>query len=292
MRPRDVADYAFLALAWGLSFLLVLKVVAAFGWIGAVTLRALVAGITLAAAGALAGRRLGPRSPWAGFAVVGATTVAGQLTGLSYAAPRIGTAMTAIFVATIPLLAMLIGQVWGIERIGRRGLAGLCLGIAGVVMLVGFPEAAATAEFALGSAMALAGAAAAAFGSCYASRKLRGVGSWETTTGAFLCGGAMTLPLLVFVPVPGLPGPGDVAALLTLGAVMSAMTYVAYFRLVAAIGPTRAISVEFAVTVVAVGVGASVLGERLSVVQWAGGAVILAGCALVLGLVSAPARRG
>ena len=37
MSPRDFAAYAYLSLAWGLSFLLLLHVVDAFGWIGAVT---------------------------------------------------------------------------------------------------------------------------------------------------------------------------------------------------------------------------------------------------------------
>jgi len=63
---------------------------------------------------------------------------------------------------------------------------------------------------------------------------------------------------------------------------MSALTYAIYFRLVAAIGPTRAISVEFAVTVVAVLVGALLLKEPLTPVQLFGAAIIVIGCMLVL----------
>lgn len=43
MQPRDLAAYMFLAIAWGFSFLVLLKVVHAFGWVGAVSLRALIA---------------------------------------------------------------------------------------------------------------------------------------------------------------------------------------------------------------------------------------------------------
>jgi drug/metabolite transporter (DMT)-like permease len=60
--------------------------------------------------------------------------------------------------------------------------------------------------------------------------------------------------------------------------------YVLFFGLLAAIGPTRAISVEFVVTVVAVAAGTLILGERLSTLQILGGVVIIAGCALVLGI--------
>jgi drug/metabolite transporter (DMT)-like permease len=54
---------------------------------------------------------------------------------------------------------------------------------------------------------------------------------------------------------------------------------------VAEVGATIAISVEFAVTVVAVGVGALLLHEPLSAIQLLGAAVIISGCTLVLGLL-------
>lgn len=296
MSPRDAAGYAFLAIAWGLSFALVLRVEAAFGLVGAVAFRALVASVALLAAATMLGRRLRLRAGWGRFAVVGATTVAGQLLGLSFGAPRIGTAMTAILVATIPLFSMAIGWLWGIERPTRATAAGLALGVGGIVLLVGFPAIEPGASFALGCAAALAGSFCAAFGSCYASRALRGADPWDITAGAFLAGGGMTLPLLLLVPVPAMPDAGDVAALLVLGGVMSALTYVVYFGLVASIGATRAISVEFAVPVVAAAFGWAVLGERLTMAQLAGALAIAAGCALALGLLAPgskpPADRG
>jgi drug/metabolite transporter (DMT)-like permease len=76
----------------------------------------------------------------------------------------------------------------------------------------------------------------------------------------------------------------DFVYLLISGGVMSAITYLLYFRLVATLGATRAISVEFVVTLVAVLFGALVLDEKLTPLQIAGGLVIMAGCALVLGL--------
>ncbi len=79
-----------------------------------------------------------------------------------------------------------------------------------------------------------------------------------------------------------MPGSGDFAFLLISACIMSALTYVLYFRLVGNVGPTKAISVEFVVTVIAVLVGAVFLKEQLSVIQFAGAAIIITGCALVL----------
>jgi drug/metabolite transporter (DMT)-like permease len=281
---RQVAAYLALALIWGTSFLLVLKVVEAFGWVGAVTFRALTAAAVLTALAVATRRRLafGRRTP---FVALGATTVAGQLIGLSVATPLIGTAMSAILVGTIPLFSMVIGQLWGIETMTSWSRVGLVLGFAGIVLLVGFPAVPVTARFVVGCAVGLGGAVSAAWGSNYARQHLSGVGAWEQTIGAFVAGGLLTLPLLLVVRVPTPPAPRDYGYLTLLAAICSALAYVLYFRLVAEVGATIAVSVEFLVTVVAVLVGAVVLGERLSVVQLVGGMVIVAGCALVLGLV-------
>ena len=294
MRRSDLASYVFLALAWGLSFLVLLKVVDAFGWIGAVTLRSLVAGMTIVILAMVTRRRLDFSAGWMRFAAVGATTVAGQLIGLSWSTPIIGTATAAILVAAIPLFSMVIGQVWGLERIRPEGLIGLAMGTIGIVLLVGFPAVPMTGLFLLGCAASLAGCFFAAFGSNYVARYMRGVGPWEVTAGAFLSGGAMTLPLLFLVPVPAMPEAIDFLYLVILGSVMSATTYVLYFWLVNSIGATRTISVEFIVTLVAVLVGAVVLGEPLSWVQLGGGVTIIVGCSLVVGLWSgrrAPAAQ-
>lgn len=291
MTAKDSASYVFLAVVWGFSFLAMLRAVEAFGWVGAVTFRCFIAAATLIIVALATGRRLKLRSGWRAFAVVGATTVAGQLVGLCFAMPLIGTAMSAILVATIPLFSMLIARLWGIEMLTMRHLLGLILGFFGIVLLVGFPAVPFTPSFMLGCASTLFACLCAAFGSCYASYKLKGVSSWDTTAGAFLAGGVITLPLLAFVPMPGWPQPIDYLYLLVLGAIMSAATYVLYFRLVGTIGATRAISVEFAVTVVAVLVGALLLREPLSPMQIGGGATIIIGCALVTGLIPSFARQ-
>jgi drug/metabolite transporter (DMT)-like permease len=289
MSPRDLAGYVFLALVWGLSFLVLVRVVDAFGWVGAVTFRCILAAIFLFLLARALGRRLDFGFPLRHGLMVGATTVAGQLVGLSYATPIIGTAMAAILVATIPLFSMLIGRLWGLETLDGRKLAGLFLGFAGVILLVGFPAVPFTPLFAIGCLASIASALCAAFGSVYASRNLKAAGSWEVTMLAFLAGGIMALPLIALVPVPGPLVPMDFLYLLILGGGMSGLTYVVYFGLVASIGATRTISVEFAVTVVAVLIAALWLDEKLSWPQIGGGGIIIAGCMLVLGLW--PGRR-
>ncbi|MCK0209037.1 DMT family transporter [Starkeya koreensis] len=285
MTPRDIASYVFLAVTWGASFVVMTHIIHAFGWAGSVALRSFLAAGTLFLAARLVGRKLDFSFGIRPLLVVGAFTVAAQLTLISYGLPRIGTAMSAILVATIPLFSMLIARLWRVEPIRPGGVVGIALGIIGVVLLVGFPARPVTPDFLVGCAATIASTLSAAFGSVYAGRRLSSAGSWEVTIGAFLVGGLLTLPLLAVVPIPTVPVAHDYLMLLIAGTLMSAMTYVAYFGLIASIGPTRAISVEFAVTAVAVTIGTLLLDEPLSLPQMAGAAVIGIGCALVLGVI-------
>lgn len=293
MKARDLVAYLYLAVSWGLSFLILLKAVEGFGWVGAVSFRAFIASGTLLVLAKLTRRRLIFRGLFRPLCVIGATTVAGQLIGMTYATPLIGTAMAAIFIAGIPLISMVIGRLWGIERLTVAGAAGLGLGLLGMIMLVGFPAVPVDHAFVMGCISSVFGAVCAAYGSNYAALHLRNAGSWEVTSGAFFIGGLLTLPLLHWVPVPAVPTLSQALYLLLSGSLLSAFNYVVYFRLVSSIGATRTISVEFIVTIVAVLVGAIWLHEPFTMLQALGTAIILAGCALVLGL--APkwrSRRG
>lgn len=287
--PKDVASYIFLAIVWGLSFIVIVKNAEAFGAVAAVTFRCCVAASVLWLAARLAGHRVALKGRWRHFAVVGATTVAGQLLGLAYGTPLIGTAMAAIFVAAIPLYSMLMSVAIGTEHFTRAKFIGLMLGLCGVTMLVGFPAIPITRDFMLGCAAMVFSTVSAAFGSVYANATLRKVPSADITVGAFISGAAITLPLIAFVPIPRPPLAMDFVYILISGAIMSAATYLLYFRLVTTIGATRAISVEFVVTLVAVLFGALVLEEVLTPLQIGGGIFIVAGCALILELF--PARR-
>lgn len=284
MTPRQTAMYLFLALTWGFSFMILLHVVEAFGWAGAVTFRSLLSGLILLSAARIVSRKLDFGGQWNHLAIVGATTVAGQLVFMSIGVPRIGTAMSSIFVAAIPLFSMIISQVWGLERINGRGLAGIALGLIGILMLVGFPAEPITASFLFGCACSLLAAFFAAYGSNHVSRHLPKAGAWEVTIASSVIGGFITLPLMVPVPIPGPVSWTDMGWLFALAAVISALNYTLYFKLVSEIGATKTISVEFLVTVVAVIVGTMLLGERLSLLQFAGAAIIICGCALVLDL--------
>jgi len=278
------SEFSILAILWGGSFLLVLRVVDAFDWAGTVSVRALIASFSLYLLAKLSKRRLDFSIGAVPFLISGATTVALQLIGLSFAVPRIGTAMTAILVGAIPLYSALIGRLLGIEKLKAIGYFGLALGFLGIVLLVGFPEGSASKEYLTGILVAVIGCISAAFGSNYSKIKMSSVGVWEQVIGAFFYGGLLTAPLLIFVPFHRTPTAFDWFNIFALAVMCSVVCYVIYFKLVSEIGATRAISVEFLVTLVAVLIGALYLHENISLVQVLGGTLVIIGCILILDL--------
>jgi drug/metabolite transporter (DMT)-like permease len=108
--------------------------------------------------------------------------------------------------------------------------------------------------------------------------------------GAFFFGGLFTSPILVFVPIKAGLVPMDWVYIISLAVFCSALCYVIYFSLVAKIGPTKSISVEFLVTVVAVLIGAFYLNEAISIIQLFGAGLVITGCILILDLLSLSKR--
>ena len=276
-----IAKFTILSLAWGVSFLWVALVIDAFGWVGAVTIRSFIASAALYGIAKALKKPLDFSIGAKPFFILGFTTVALQLIGFSVAVPRIGTALTAIVVGAIPLFSAVLGKLWGIERISRLGVGGLFLGFFGIILLVGFPKEPFTPTFILGIAIALIGSIASAYGSNYSKRSLHSVGPWEQVIGSFFFGGVITAPLLLIAPFERTPSVLDWAYVISLALVCSSFCYVLYYGLVAKIGPTKSISVEFIVTVIAVLIGALYLDEAISAIQLVGGFFVLVGCGLI-----------
>ena len=93
------------------------------------------------------------------------------------------------------------------------------------------------------------------------------------------------LPLFLLAPIRQTPDAGDWAAVSLLGIVCTGAAYLLYFRLIADVGPTRALSVTFLIPVFGVLWGAMFLGEAIGWHTLFGGTLVLAGIALTSGVL-------
>jgi drug/metabolite transporter (DMT)-like permease len=97
-----------------------------------------------------------------------------------------------------------------------------------------------------------------------------------------LFAGLELLPILPFAPAPGPITPLIVADMLALALVCSGVAYLLYFRLIANVGPTRAMTVTFLLPALGMMWGALFLDETVTLPMLGGALLIIAGTAAVL----------
>ncbi len=284
MTPRQLNMYAWVAIMWGSSFAFLVPVVASLGWAGGVAFRGFIASAIVFLIALATKRSLDFDGNWKHFAVLGATSVGMNLGGMNFALSRLGTQLTAILVTTIPLYSLVIESIWSRKKPALIKTIGLIVGFSGVVILIGLSPQAVNREFWLGVFGSFIASFGFALGGNYSRHKAAHIGSWEQTIGTFLFGSLWTMPLLFIAPIIRTPTVGDILSLIAVAATASSLAYILYFKLVAEVGATTALTTEFLVPVVAVILGYLLFSETLSVNQVIGSVIIMVGCALVMGL--------
>jgi len=190
---------------------------------------------------------------------------------------HVDSSVAAIIIAAAPLIVALLALRFDAsERVSGRRLAGLLIGLGGVVALVGIDIAGRSDEL-LGAAAILVAAAGYAAGPMVLNRTLADADPRATMGASLAIAAVMLTPLVLADPPSAAPSTDAAAALLVLGLVCTAAAFVIYSGLIAEIGPGRALVITYVAPVVAVALGVAVLGERPGAGAVAGLLLIIAG---------------
>ena len=204
---------------------------------------------------------------------------------VGWAQSRIDSSTAAVLISAMPLFTVIFAAAtMREESVGRVQVAGIALGFAGVLTLVGGPRV--IVEGGSAGQFAVVGAAASyAIGALYARKLLRRVDA-ATLTATKLSAGALLASVAVAARGDGAGfvalNAADAAALVTLGVVCTGLTFVLYFRLVVAAGSVGASTVTYVIPVFGVLFGVVLLGESLNAAMLGGMALIIAGVATVM----------
>jgi drug/metabolite transporter (DMT)-like permease len=285
MKPRDLLDLTLLAALWGGSFLFMRYAVPDFGVVPLIWLRVAVASACLLPLLLIKGQMGALRQRAGAVAVMGLFNSGLPFLLIAWATLSITAGLASIMNAMTPICTALIGALWLGDRLdGRRGL-GLLIGLAGVALL-----AADKADFRPGGsgwaivAMLLA-TLCYGFAANHTRRYLQGVPALVNATGTQLVSALVLLPLALWNWPARSPGLGPWLAALVLGVACSALAYLLFFRLIARVGASRAVTVTFLVPVFGTLWGALFLGEPVTAAMLAGGAVVLLGTGLATGVI-------
>ena len=275
MRAGDYLRLVSLAAIWGGSFIFMRVLAPVLGPIVTADARILIAGSVLSIWFAVTGVALNWRREWKQYLVIGTISSALPFIFFAYAAAHIPAGFSAIYNSTAPLFGAVCGAIWLGERFTlNRGL-GLLAGLAGVALVSRASNSATDAQFVPATIACLAAAACYALGGVYLKRRASHLKPGMVAAGSQLAGGLLLLPLTPLVPPTGEISGVILANGLALALLCSGVAYLIYYRLIADIGPTRALSVTFLIPVFGLLWAMLFLGEQLT-----GG--MLAGCGLVL----------
>lgn len=289
MRGRDLADLLLLAAVWGSSFLFMRLGAGEFGPLALAFLR--VAGASLLLCPLLFWRGHGGLllGHWRPLAAVGLVNSALPFAFYGVAALVLPAGLMAIFNATAPLWAGLIAWAWLHERPTAWRLVGMGIGFAGVLGLslgkASLPAGGLGITPAWGVAACLGAAVMYGFGANLARRTTAGLPSLAVAAGSQVAATLLLLPLAVWAWPVQMPGARAWVAVALLSFACTGLAFLLYFRLIARVGPARAISVTFLVPAFAAAWGFGVLGERPTGAMLLGFGVILLGTALSTGLM-------
>lgn len=289
MKPRDLADLVLLAALWGGSFLFMRYAAPAFGALPLMWLRVVIATVCLLPLLVWRGQVGALRERIGVVTVMGLFNSALPFVLIAWATLSITAGLASILNATVPIMTALIGAVWLRDRLGAGRVAGLVIGMAGVVLL-----AADKADFKPGGSgwalLAMVGATLCyGFAANFTKRHLTGVPPMVNAAGSQTVSAVALTPFALWTWPAQTPAPLAWAAAAVLGVGCTAIAYVLFFRLIERVGASRAVTVTFLVPVFGTLWGALFLGEAVTGSMLLGGAVVLVGTGLSTGVIRWPA---
>lgn len=275
MRSTDLARLLTLAAIWGASFLFMRIVAPVLGALWTAEVRVAVAGIAMLLFMAVTGRAMQFHANWKQYLVLGTLNSALPFALFSYAALTLPAGYSAILNATSPLWGALVGAMVLGENLTARKIAGLVTGVVGVAFLVRLGPVAFTAEVLLAALACVCAALCYGIAGAYSKKKSVGIAPPLMATGSQIGAALVLLPFLPLSPIRAEVTPliMMIAALLAL--LCSAVAYFIYFRLIADLGPSKALTVTFLIPLFALAWGALFLNEAINMNT-------LIGCALVV----------
>lgn len=273
MTRRGLLLFAAMSVIWGIPYLLIRVAVEELSPATLVLARTAIAAALLLPIAAYRRELRGLRPYWRPILAFAAIEIALPWVLLGAAEQELSSSLTALLVAAVPLVGVLIAR----ERLAPASALGLLLGTLGVAAIVGVS---------LEGASVLPLVQIALVAVCYAVGPVI-LQRWLVGVPALgVIAASVALTALAYVPIAAFSLPAEVPSAKVVGSVLglavacTALAFVLFFALIAEIGPVRATVITYLNPAVAAVLGVSILGERFTWGMGAGFVLVLAGSAL------------
>lgn len=271
--------YATMAVLWGIPYLFISVTVETISPAAMVAGRTLIGALILLPFAIRGGALRAALRRWPWVLLFGAIEMAGPFLLLGHAEQTLPSGLTGLLVATVPLFAAIIAFMGGDRGMLRPvRLTGLVVGFLGVAIIIGGPGVAdggPRALIAIGEVLLVAVLYATA--PFVVAHKLQGVPALGSVTISLGAVGLFYLPIGLLTQ-HGVPSMRSTISLLALAVFCTALAFIAFFALIAQVGPARAPLFTYVNPVVAIVLGAVILSEPLTLGLLIGFPVVLVGC--------------
>jgi drug/metabolite transporter (DMT)-like permease len=279
-----------LSAIWGSSFLFMRIGAPLLGPVMLIALRVALAALFLALVHVMRQQPLGLRGHARHFLVLGLINSALPFLLFATAARTLSASLMAILNATAPIWGAIVASLWSRTLPRPAALLGLALGIVGVAILVRFDPSSVREGAPRAILLGLAASLCYGVSTTYARSAPR-IDAFANAHGSMWAATLWIAPAVPFFVHPAPLSPTLVIAVLALGILCSGVAYLLYFRLIADLGPTSALTVTFLVPVFGILWGHVFLGEPVGWDTLAGALIVIAGTALVTGFSWTALRR-
>ena len=250
MQLRQIIELLSLAAIWGASFIFMRILAPVLGPILTANLRLLIAAVALLSYFAIVRWDVDWRLYWKEYLIIGAVNSALPFTLFAFAALHIPASYSAILNATAPLFGAIFSVWWLNDTFTLRKGMGLALGAIGVVLISRIEGGLTWSVMAVLAIIAcLIATLCYALASIYIKKFASKVNPTRTAAASQLLAGLLLLPLTPLSLPSGPITSTIIFNLLGLALLCSAVAYVLYYRLLAQVGPSKALTVTFLIPV-------------------------------------------
>lgn len=278
------ARFTLLALFWGSTFLFIKIGDEAFAPLQVSLGRLLVGTATLLGILMLRGERLplGVRV-WGQLAIAGLLLNVAPFTLFAYGERHVSSVLAGIWNATVPLFTLPIAILWiADEHATMRRLAGLAVGFAGVLVVLGVWSGVGATSLG-GNLLCLGAAASYGIGFPYTRRYLAGrpEGPLALAGGQLICATVeIAILTLLFTHAPHAVATKHVLSVAALGVFGTGLTFVLSYSLIRDVGASVTSTVAYVMPIFSTLLGVIALGEPLRWYEPVGAAIVVVGAVL------------
>lgn len=295
MNGRAWSEMILLGVIWGGVFLAVALALKEIPVFSLVTMRVGFAAVVLSGY-VLISKQQFPTGMkvWSALIVMGILNNAVPFTLLNFGQTAIESGLASILNAgTVVFSTLLSAMFLKDERLTRRRLLGVMLGMSGVITVIGFQSLQTFDLRSLGQIACIGATISYALAGVWARKHLKGISSAVSSAGMLTGATLVMVPITIWLD--GWPSWAYSSltwlSLFYMVIVATVVAYLLYFRVIASAGASNTLLVTLVVPPVAVGLGALVLAEQLAFRSYLGFALIALALAVIDGRLWKLARR-